>query len=88
MLTEGIASINGTAVFKDAPHPNTALLFARWVASEEGQTAMSEGGRTPAHPKVEPKEKTRTEKIYAISANDISEFPKYEKIWKDIFKLR
>src|ERR671919_706777 len=88
MLTEGVASINATAVFKNAPHPNTALLFARWIASQEGQKAMAEGGRTPAHPKVQPKDKTRTEKIYAISAADLKEFPKYEKIWKQIFKLR
>ncbi|HZD41309.1 MAG TPA: extracellular solute-binding protein, partial [Terriglobales bacterium] len=88
MLTEGVASIVATAVFKDAPHPNTALLFARWVASQEGQKAYSEGGRTPAHPKVEPKDKTRTEKTYFITASDIKEFPKYEKIWKNIFGLR
>lgn len=88
MLTEGIASINATAIFKNAPHPNIALLFARWVASEEGQKVMSAGGRTPSHPKVEPVEKTRTEKIYPISAEDIKDFPKYEKIWKEIFKLR
>jgi len=88
MLTEGVASINGTAVFKNAPHPNTALLFARWVASEEGQKAWADGGRTPAHPKIEPKDKTRTEKIYFIQATDIKEFPKYEKIWKEIFRLR
>jgi iron(III) transport system substrate-binding protein len=88
MLTEGIASINATAVFKNAPHPNTALLFARWIASQEGQKTMAAGGRTPAHPKVEPVDKTRTEKIYAISAADIKDFPKYEKIWKEIFKLR
>jgi iron(III) transport system substrate-binding protein len=88
MLTEGVASINATAIFKNAPHPNTALLFARWVASQEGQKAMAEGGRTPAHPKVQPKDKTRTDKIYAISADDLKEFPKYEKLWKSIFKLR
>jgi iron(III) transport system substrate-binding protein len=88
MLTEGIASINATAVFKNAPHPNTALLFARWIASQDGQKAMSVGGRTPAHPKVEPVEKTRTQKIYPISAADLKEFPKYEKMWKEIFKLR
>jgi iron(III) transport system substrate-binding protein len=88
MLTEGIASINATAVFKNAPHPNTALLFARWIASQEGQKAMAVGGRTPAHPKVEPVDKTRTQKIYPISASDIKEFPKYEKMWKEIFKLR
>ena len=88
MLAEGVASINATAIFKDAPHPKTALLFARWIASEEGQTAMAKGGRTPAHPKVEPVDKTRTEKIYAISVADLKEFPKYEKIWKEIFRLR
>ena len=37
MLTEGVASIGATAVFKNAPHPNTALLFARWISSQEGQ---------------------------------------------------
>jgi iron(III) transport system substrate-binding protein len=88
MLTDGVASINATAIFKDAPHPKTALLFARWIASEEGQTVMAKGGRTPAHPKVEPVDKTRTEKIYAISVADLKEFPKYEKIWKEIFRLR
>ncbi|MDP2607174.1 MAG: extracellular solute-binding protein [Deltaproteobacteria bacterium] len=88
MLTEGVASINGTAIFKDAPHPNTAMLFARWIASLEGQKAMAQGGRTPAHPKVEPVDKTRTEKIYFVSADDLKEFPKYEKIWKEIFRLR
>jgi iron(III) transport system substrate-binding protein len=88
MLTEGVASINGTAIFKDAPHPNTAMLFARWVASQEGQKVMAQGGRTPAHPKVEPVDKTRTEKVYFISASDLKEFPKYEKIWKEIFRLR
>lgn len=88
MLTEGVASINATAIFKNAPHPNTALLFARWIASQEGQKVMAQGGRTPAHPKVEPVDKTRTEKIYPISAADLKEFPKYEKIWKEIFKLR
>jgi iron(III) transport system substrate-binding protein len=88
MLSEGVASINATAIFKDAPHPNTAMLFARWMASEEGQKVMAKGGRTPAHPKVEPVDKTRTEKIYPISVEDLKEFPKYEKIWKQIFRLR
>ena len=88
MLSDGVASINGTAIFKNAPHPNAALLFARWVASEEGQKVMAQGGRTPAHPKIEPVEKTRTEKTYFITASDLKEFPKYDKIWKEIFRLR
>ena len=88
MLSEGVASINATAVFKGAPHPNTALLFARWVASQEGQKVMAQGGRNPAHPKVDPIDKTKTDKTYFITAGDLKEFPKYEKIWKEIFKLR
>jgi len=88
MLSEGVASINGTAIFKNAPHPNTALLFARWVASLEGQKVMAQGGRNPAHPKVDPVDKTKTDITYFITASDLKEFPKYDKIWKEIFKLR
>ena len=88
LLAEGIGTIDATAVLKDAPHPNTAWLFARWAASEEGQTVYAKGGRTPAHPKVSPVEKTRPEKIYPIAAAEIKEWNKYEKIWKEIFKLR
>ena len=88
LLAEGIGTISGTAVFKNAPHPNSALLFARWAMSQEGQKAYSQGGRTPTHPKVEPLEKIRPQAIYAIGAEEIKEWPKYEKIWKEIFKLR
>ena len=88
MLTEGVAAIGSTAVLKNAPHPNMALLFVRWIISREGQKTMAAGGRTTAHPKVEPPEKIRPAKIYPISATDIQEYPKYEKIWKEIFKLR
>jgi len=88
MLSEGIGAIVAAAVFKNAPHPNTAWLFARWVASEEGQKAYAIGGRTPAHPKVEPVDKTRPEKIYALGVADMKEVSKYEKIWKEIFQLR
>ncbi|MDZ4345604.1 MAG: ABC transporter substrate-binding protein, partial [Candidatus Binatia bacterium] len=87
-LTEGIAGIIAVAISKDPPHPNTALLFARWVESEEGQIAYAKGGRTPAHPKVEPVDPVRPKTIYAIGADDVRQFSKYEKIWKEIFKLR
>jgi iron(III) transport system substrate-binding protein len=87
-LTEGIGSIIAVSVLKDAPHPNTAWLFTRWAASEEGQKVYAMGGRTPAHPKVEPTEKIRPKAIYAVGTDDIKNFKKYEKIWKEIFKLR
>jgi iron(III) transport system substrate-binding protein len=88
MLTEGIASIIAIAIAKDAPHPNTGLLFARWAESKEGQEAYAKGGRAPAHPGVDPITPVKPKKIYAVGADDIRQFPKYEKIWKEIFKLR
>lgn len=88
MLSEGIASITATAVMKNPPHPNTAWLFHRWSLSEEGQRVWAEGGRNSAHPKVEPVEKIRPRTIYAVTAEDLTEFSKYEKIWKQIFRLR
>ncbi len=88
MLTEGTGDIDGTAVMKSAPHPNTAWLFARWVASEEGQKVYAQGGRLPAHPKVEPVEKSRPAKVYPVGEDAIKDFPKYEKMWKEIFGLR
>jgi len=42
----------------------------------------------PAHPKVEPVDKTRPQRIYAISDKDYKEFSRFEKIWKEIFKTR
>jgi iron(III) transport system substrate-binding protein len=88
MLTEGAAGIIAVAVMKDAPHPNTAWLFNRWAASEEGQAVYSKGGRTPAHPKVEPTEKIRPQNIYAVGIEDLKQYTKFEKVWKAVFKLR
>lgn len=88
MLTEGTGDIDATAILKNAPHPNTALLFARWTASEEGQKVYAQGGRLPAHPKVESIEKTRPARVYPVGEQDVKDYPKYEKMWKEIFGLR
>ncbi len=88
LLSEGIATIVAQAVVKGAPHPNTAWLWARWLASEEGQKAYALGGRAPAHPKVEPVEKVRPKIIYAVGADSLKDFKKYEKVWKETFRLR
>jgi len=88
MRAEGIATITADAIAKDAPHPNSAWLFYRWSASEEGQKAYAAGGRLPPHPKVEPVEKIRPETLYPIGTQEIKDWRQYEKTWKEIFKLR
>ena len=84
----GVGLISATAVFKNAPHPNTAWLFHRWAASDEGQKAFGIEGRVPANPKVEPAERVDLTTVYGLGEKDYREFAKYEKIWKQIFNLR
>lgn len=89
LLTEGVGEIGGSVgVLKGAPHPNAALLWARWVTSEEGQRVYARAGETPAHPNVEPVDKVRPANAYMLGQDDVKEFPKYEKIWKEIFQIR
>jgi ABC-type Fe3+ transport system substrate-binding protein len=89
LLTEGVGEIGGSAmVMKGAPHPNAALLWVRWAVSEEGQKVYARAGETPAHPKVEPLEKIRPTTPYMLTIDDVREFPKYEKTWKEIFQIR
>ena len=91
-LTEGVGKPVGQGIFKNAPHPKTAQLFARWVASEEGQQVYADGGRTPTHPDVEPGDPVRPETIYHIGADDIGatgpDGRTYQEIWNEIFRLR
>ena len=84
----GVGLISATAVFKDAPHPNTAWLFHRWAASDEGQKAFGIEGRVPANPKVKPAEEIGLETVYGLGEKEYRDFGKYEKIWKEIFGLR
>jgi len=84
----GVGLISATAVFKNAPHPNSAWLFHRWAASDEGQKAFGIEGRVPANPKVEPAEPVELTAVYGLGEKEYREFSKYEKIWKQIFNLR
>lgn len=89
LLNEGVGEVGGSVmVLRGAPHPNAALLWARWAISEEGQRVYAQAGETPAHPKVEPLEKIRPATPHMLGIDDIKEFPKYEKTWKEIFQIR
>jgi len=90
VLEGGFLGLTGGAVsiLKGAPHPNTAMLWARWAVSEEGQRVYAQAGETPAHPNVEPVEKVRPAAAYMLTLDDQKEFPRYEKLWKEIFQIR
>ncbi len=89
LLSEGVGEIGGAvSMLKDAPHPMAGLLWTRWALSEEGQRVWAQAGETPAHPRVEPMEKVRPTTTYMLTIDDIKEFPKYQKLWKDIFQIR
>lgn len=92
-LTEGVGKPVGNAVFDGAPHPLTAKLWSRWVASEEGQKVYSEGGRTPTHPDVQPVDPVRPDTIYHITAESYrdaqtADGTSYQDVWDEIFNLR
>ena len=87
MLTEGTGDIDGTAILKAAPHPNTALLFARWTASEEGQkVSRKAAGCLPIQKSNRLKKPVRRRSTRSV--DDVKDYPKYEKMWKEIFGLR
>jgi iron(III) transport system substrate-binding protein len=93
-LGEGVGQIVGSAIFKDAPHPMAALLFHRWLISEEGQQAYASktapgNERIPAIPTVDPVAKVRPENIYALSPEIFADnFDHYQDLWNGIFNLR
>jgi iron(III) transport system substrate-binding protein len=89
LLGEGVGEVGGAvSILKGAPHPNAALLWARWAISEEGQRVYAQAGETPAHPNVAPLEKVRPATAYMLTIDDHREFPRYEKLWKEIFQIR
>ncbi len=88
LLTEGVGLISANGVFKNAPHPNAAQLWVRWVASDEGQQAYAAAGATPANPVIAPQEKTRPERIYALTADDLQDYSRAERLWREVFRLR
>ena len=89
LLSEGVGEVGGSVtILKGAPNPAAALLWARWAVSDEGQRAYAQAGETPAHPNVEPAEKVRPATTHMLTADEVKEFPKYEKLWKGIFQIR
>jgi iron(III) transport system substrate-binding protein len=82
-----VARPQAIAVFKNAPHPHAALLFADFVLSPEGQQLFLSMGRVPASIKVKsPLNDFKYTMVDPITVLDESE--KWEKTWNELFLKR
>jgi iron(III) transport system substrate-binding protein len=75
---------NAIGLAKRAPHPHTALLFADFLLSKDGQTILKERNRVPASRLVDTQlNKFPFEMIDPVITLDESE--KWEKLWSELF---
>ena len=89
MLSEGAAGIIAVAVMKKcAASQHRMAIRSLGGVGRRAKGICAKGGRTPAHPKVEPTEPIRPKAIYPVGVEDLKQYTKYEKIWKEVFKLR
>jgi ABC-type Fe3+ transport system substrate-binding protein len=66
LLAEGVGEVGGAvSVLRGAPHPNTALLWARWPISDEAKKSMFRPERLPPTPTWSPRESSPHGGLYA-----------------------
>lgn len=84
-----IATSNVSALAKNAPHPNAALLFLDFILSKEsGQRIIREVNRIPTHPEVLPNPPRLREGFDFINVDPIKYNDKidhYSKLWHEWF---
>jgi len=84
-----IATSNVSALAKNAPHPNAALLFLDFILSKEsGQRIIREVNRIPTHPEVLPNPPRLREGFDFINVDPIKYNDKidhYTKLWHELF---
>lgn len=84
-----IASSNVSALAKNAPHPNAALLFLDFILNkEDGQRVIREVNRIPTHPEVLPNPPRLREGFDFINVDPVKYNDKidyYGKLWHEWF---
>jgi iron(III) transport system substrate-binding protein len=84
-----IASSNVSALAKNAPHPNAALLFLDFILDREGgQRVIREVNRIPTHPEVLPNPPRLREGFDFINVDPVKYNDKidyYSKLWHEWF---
>jgi iron(III) transport system substrate-binding protein len=67
----GNISTQGSAVFKNAPHPNAAKVFLGWLWSKEGQTAFVDAFKDADSPN------SRRLDVPVVSPNDVPDYKNF-----------
>ena len=84
-----VASSNVSALAKNAPHPNAALLFLDFILGKEtGQRVIREVNRIPTHPEVLPNPPRLREGFEFINVDPVKYNDKidhYTKLWHEWF---
>lgn len=84
-----VASSNVSALAKNAPHPNAALLFLDFIlAKETGQRVIREVSRIPTHPEVLPNPPRLREGFDFINVDPVKfndKIDHYTKLWHEWF---
>ena len=75
---------SAVAVAKNAPHPYSALLFADFILSNEGQTLIKLRNRVPASTEVG-STLNKFQQQMIDPAIVLDEAEKWEKLWSDLF---
>ncbi len=88
-LTPVVSRVTPIALGRYAPHPNVGKLFIDFALSEEGQKILRSFGRSSARKGIEPDElQKKGIKLYVSDISLAKDYARYDKEFKEIFKLR
>jgi iron(III) transport system substrate-binding protein len=84
-----VATSNVSALAKNAPHPNAALIFLDFMLAKDGaQKALQEVNRIPIHPEVPPNPPRLRDGFEFILIDPVKyndSIDRYSKLWHDLF---
>ena len=89
LMTEGVGEVGGSVmVMKGAPHPMPHYCGFVRPSVKKDRRFMLKRAKLLLIPKWNLWKKFGPTTPYMLSIDDVREFPKYEKTWKEIFQLR
>jgi iron(III) transport system substrate-binding protein len=88
--TEGVLYSLVFGLVKSAPNPNAGKLYLNWTMSPDGQKVLGAAGRAPARSEVPISTPLMPQgmKWYVSRPDYMTDFTKYDKIWRDTFQIR